>query len=231
MGVLPEPRRAVAIYRVPLKTAVTKAVQAGFAAVADPDFSGPNAPLVSIEFPVEQSAYPGVWVQYADNAEISVAGIGHVESTVVDGQLAQCSRWKFSGSVTLTLVALTSWQLDRLFDTFVKIFISSKFNPALAVFRDQIESNQFIGMNANFDDLQPFGDSASKGTPWGTDEVVYETSASFDVIGEFFPDIHTRSLLPLSKVEFVTWLDGTPPPSDPAEQPLNAGNWDRTQWT
>lgn len=206
-------------------------MQAGFAAVADPDFSGTNAPLVSIEFPVEQSAYPGVWVQYADNAEISIAGIGHVESTVVGGQLAQCSRWKFSGSVSLTLVALTSLQRDRLFDLFVKIFISSKFNPALAAFRDQIENNEFIAMNANFDDLQPFGDTAGQGTPWGTNEVVYETSASFDVIGEFLTDTHTGSLLPLSKVEFVTWLDGTEPPPDPAPQPLNAGNWDRTTWT
>jgi hypothetical protein len=219
------------MYRTHLKTAVTVALQAGFAAVADPDFSGDNAPLVSVEFPVQQSAYPGVWVQYADNAEISIAGIGHVESAVVGGALTQCSRWKFSGSVSLTVVALTSLQRDRLFDLFVEIFISSKFNPALAAFRAQIEQNPFIAMNANFDDLQPFGDSAGQGTPWGTDEVVYETSASFDVIGEFLTDVHTGSLLPLSKVEFVTWVDGTTPPSDPAEQPLNAGNWNRTQWT
>lgn len=219
------------MYRVALKTAVTKAAQAGFAAVSDPDFSGTNAPLVSIEFPVEQSAYPGVWVQYADNAELSVAGIGHVETSTAGGVLAQCSRWKFSGTVTLTLVALTSWQRDRLFDLFTEIFISSKFNPALAVFREQIENNPFIGMNANFDDLSVFGDSAGQGTPWGTDEVVYETSVGFDVIGEFLTDTYTGSLLPLSKAEFVTWIEGTTPPPDPSVQPLTAANWNRTQWT
>jgi hypothetical protein len=226
------------MYRVPLKAAVVEALESVFTdAHPNPDFRGDNKPLVSIEYPVEQSHYPGIWVQYADDAELSIAGIGHVEQTVdeVNDRVISCSRWTFSGSVTMTIVALSSYERDRLFDEVVRAFVGARFNPALATFRDKIESNDLIAVNANFDDLEPLGDATPMGTPWGTDEIIYEISCRFDVRGEFLTDQLNTELVPLAKVTFIDYVEGSPEPPWPGPgsptAPGTPGNWDRTNWT
>jgi hypothetical protein len=203
----------------------------------NPDFRGENKPMISIEYPVDQSHYPGVWVQYADDSEITIAGIGHIEQTVNvgAGTVSRGSRWKFSGSVTMTVVALSSFERDRLYDEVVRIFVGARFKPELSSFRTKIESNDFIGMNANFDDIEPFGAASPPGTPWGTDEIIYEVSLRFDVIGEFVTDQLVTALVPLSNVTYIDYVEGTPQPPWPGPgsptAPPTPGNWDRTQWS
>lgn len=226
------------MYRVPLKTAVTEALGSVFTdSHPNPDFRGENKPLVSIEYPIEKAHYPGIWVQYADDSEITIAGIGHVEQVVdeVGGTVGQASRWKFSGSVTMTIVTLSSLERDRLFDEVVRIYVGARFNPELSSFRTRIESNDLIAINANFDDIEPFGDAAPMGTPWGTDEIIYEVSLRFDVIGEFMTDTLVTELVPLSQVTFMDYVEGSPEPAWPgpgsSTAPSTPGDWDRTDPT
>jgi hypothetical protein len=193
---------------------------------------------VDIEYPIERARYPGVWVQYEDTGELTIAGIGHVEYTVNQpaGTFGELTRWRFQGRVSLTISAMTSLERDRLYDEVVRTFAFGAYNDDLRVFRHKIEDNDLIAMNANFDNLQPFGDMASQGTPWGTDEMIYEKSVSFDVIGEFVGDRYLRSLVPLSQVEFIDYVEGTTEPDFPSESgsttaPVTPGDWDRTQWT
>lgn len=216
------------MYRVVLKTAITEALRAEFITAVTPDFRPPNAPFVSIEYPIDEAHYPGIWVQYADNAELSVAGIGHIEQSVdtVDQEVVSVSRWRFSGAVTLTCAALTSLERDRLYDEVVAIWASAQLAHDYP-FRATIENNDLVAMNPNFDDLQPFGDQAALGTPWGTDEAIYETSVSFDLIGEYLSRPETRELVPLSKVVFSKYVEG----SAPSLIPITPGGWDYTQWT
>lgn len=185
-----------------------------------------------IEFPVAQANYPGIWVQYDDDAELSIAGISHIESTVIPAasgtppQYSQWTRWRFFGTVSLTIVALSSYERDFVFDEVVRMFAFAKQNPELSPFRTKIEKNDFVAMNANFDDLRPFGDNAAPGTPWATDEVLYEKSISFNIQGEFTGDANVSVLVPLSKVEVQEYVEGQPYPTWP-DQP---DGFDRTQW-
>lgn len=224
------------MYRVLLKTAVVEALRAVFDGFPDADFQGKNKPLISIEFPVEESHYPGIWVQYADDGEISIAGISHTERAIDTdtGTVIECSRWRFAGSVTMTLVALHSWELDKLFDQVVRLYVGAEFNPALAAFRQKIESNDLIAMNANFDDIEPVGDTAAQGTPWQTDEMVYEVGLRFDIIGEFVTDQRIGELVPLSNVTFTKYLEGFEPlpwaGAGSSTAPSTPGDWDRTKW-
>jgi hypothetical protein len=203
------------MYIVPLKTAVVEALASVFVANPNTDFQGANKPLISIEYPVEQSHYPGIWVQFAEDGPVTIAGINHVEQSTdtVAHTVSDVGRWRFSGKVTLTIVALTSLERDRLYDEVVRIFIGARFNTALTPFRTKIETNDLIGINVSFDDFQPFGDATPQGTPWGTDEIIYEKSLSFDLIGEFLTDVLTTALVPLSLVEYLPYADGvqTPP--------------------
>lgn len=227
------------MYLTVLKTAVVEALRATFdSGYPNLDFRL-NSENISIEYPVAQSNYPGIWVQYEDAPDsLHIAGIGH-EETSVDGSgnvTGRYTRWRFQGTVTLTCTALSSQERDRLYDEIVRVFVSAKYNDSLSEFRNLIEQNDLVAINANFDDLRPFGDNAAPGTPWGTDEAIYEKSISFDTIGEFISDVFTGSMLPLSKVEFIDYVDGTTPPKFPDEPgsttaPPTPGDWNRTQWT
>lgn len=223
------------MYRVALKTAVVEALASVFTdSHPNTDFRGKNRPQVSIEYPMLESHYPALWVQYADDSEITVAGIGHREMVVDEANsiVGSASRWKFAGAVTITVATLTSLERDRLYDEVVRIFVGAQFNPALTSFRQLIESNDLVAMNANFDDIEPFGDTTSMGTPWGTDEILYEVSLRFDVIGEFVTDILTAELVPLSQVNFIDYVEGSPTPDWPgpgsSTAPPTPGDWDRT---
>lgn len=224
------------MYRVSLKTAVVEALKSVVS--PNPDFQGANAPLISIEYPVEQAHYPGIWVQYADDAEVSIAGIGHVEQSVNESAhtVERHSRWSFSGAVTMTLVALSSFERDRLYDEVVRIFVGARFNNAVTSFRTLIEANDLVAINANFDDIESFGDSTGMGTPWGTEEPVYEISLRFDVRGEFVTDSLTAAIVPLSRVTYTKYIEDFAVPawagdSGSSTQPSTPGDWDRTQWT
>lgn len=223
------------MYRVALKTAVVEALASVFTdSHPNLDFRGNNKPLVSIEYPMLESHYPALWVQYADDSEITIAGIGHTEQVVDEANevVGTASRWKFAGAVTITVAALSSQERDRLFDEVVRIFVGARFNPALSSFRQRIESNDLVAINANFDDIEPFGDASPMGTPWGTDEIIYEVSLRFDVIGEFVTDILLTELVPLSQVKFIDYVEGSPEPDWPgpgsSTAPSTPGDWDRT---
>lgn len=218
------------MYLTVLKAAVVEALGATFTSTyPNVDF---REVYSSIEYPADEANYPGIWVQYEDTDELSVAGINHIETAVIPAsggipaQYQQWTRWRFFGSVTLTMVALTSLERDRLYDEVVRMFAFAKQNPNLSPFRTKIEKNDFVAMNANFDDLRPFGDNAGPGTPWGTDEIVYEKSISFNIQGEFTGDVETMDLVPLNKIEVQEYVEGRPYPTWP-DQP---GGFDPTQW-
>lgn len=228
------------MYVVPLKTAVVEALRNTFTATyPEPDFRNI---LIDIEFPVEQSRYPGLFVQYEDTDELSIAGISHIEREYTGHEAGdtyyEYTRWRFQGSVSVTAVALSSLERDRLYDEVVRTFAFNKQNKVLSPFRRHIEDNGLIAVNANFDDLRPFGDSATQGTPWLTDEIIYEKSISFNLQGEFTGDPDTKTIVPLREIitqSYVeglepppTWPDGPFPPGGDSNTP--ADRFDPTQW-
>lgn len=194
-------------YLTYLKGLIVTALQTAFAVnYVDPDFQGVH---VSIEYPLDEQHYPGIWVNYEDQDTLRIAGIDHRE-VVYDNPLNpaggthEVTRWTFAGEVTLTFVALHSLERDRLYDQFVRVFAFSRLEQAQSPFRDLIETNDFVALNVNWDELRPHGDAANPGTPWGSDsEVVYEKSIGFDVEGEFISDPAKNSLVSLSAVKVV----------------------------
>lgn len=174
-------------------------------------------------------------MQYEDSGELSVAGISHIENVTPtpSGGPAQFTRWRFFGTTTLTVVALSSLERDRLYDEVVRTFAFGRQNQSLASFRNKIETNDFIAMNVNFDDLRPFGDNAAPGTPWQTDEFIYEKSISMNLQGECVGDPNTQALVKLSKILVQDYVPGAQPvptwPEGPMPAPASA-RFDPAQW-
>jgi hypothetical protein len=213
------------MYTSELKAAVVTGLRRTFTTeYPQQDF---RAPWCSIEYPVEKANYPAVWVNWEDTQEVEIAGIGHVEYVEDEhGAQHEVTRSKFGGVVTMTVAALSSWERDRLYDELVRIMVFAHKEPSVSAFRALIEHNELIAMNGDFDKVQPGGDSAAPGTPWGTDEWIYERSLSFNIIGEFVS--HYDQAIPglLRRIQVKGWMEGTPEPAfsgHPAGDVLDPG--------
>lgn len=191
-------------YLTVLKTALVQAIRECF----DADYPEENFRDVncSIEFPSEEQRYPGIWVNYTDTAPLQSAGIDHREFTdpnLPEGYVRRFARWRFAGTAAFTVVALSSFERDRLYDEMVRVIAFARDSDQVPEFRAYIESNEFIAMNANFDTIEVGGNSAAPGTPWGTDEYIYEITLNIDVLGEFISDGSTGSLAPLRLIKVI----------------------------
>lgn len=174
----------------------------------------------SLEYPIEASRFPEVWVTYADTDKAKKMGLRHQESKdpVTGAAVAPFTRWRFEGTLTFTAVALTSLQCDRLYDELLRVIAFGSEDPVLGRFRQYIETNDLIYAVAQWDEVESAGDSAAPGTPWGTNEVVYERSLHLDLIGEFVPDPATGTLVPLSRIEVT-------PTADLSMEPQSFDTW------
>lgn len=191
------------MYLTLMKSLVVDALQQVFNSdTVNPNFQNT---VVSIEYPLEQQSYPSIWLNYDDTDSLSVAGIDHKEYVVSDtGAMHEVTRWLFAGTVTLTVVALSSLERDNLYDELVRVFAFGRVEQERPGFRDLLENNDFIALNLNWDELHPHGDAAAPGTPWGTeDEVIYERSLAFDAEGEFVSDWRTHEIVLLSKIVVI----------------------------
>lgn len=191
-----------------LTTAITEALHTVF------DEEYPNEQFrnvwVSVEYPIKPQNFPGIWLSYEDSQPLRHAGIGHIEGLETGYPY---TRWRYQGHVTFTVVAFTSLQRDELYDELIGTIAFGAQTIVQSQFRQTIEHNDFIGINFDFDTVEPAGASAAPGTPWGSDEVIYERSCAMQAIGEFVPDPEHHELVNLR--EIIITAD--------AEAPLGSG--------
>jgi hypothetical protein len=212
-------------YLSPLKALLVEAVLQTF------DGSYPVAAFrdvhCSIEYPVEPQQYPGIWVDYDDTKPLQTAGVDHSETTITGSTTSRYRRWKFAGYASYTIAALTSLERDDLFGEMVRVMAFGDTSPMTQRFRTYIESNDLIAANFDFDQVEVRGNAAVPGTPWGTDEIIYERTLSMEVVGEFVSDAETGLLVPLSMINILApdvVLDPTEaPPSMQVSDP--SGGW------
>lgn len=193
-------------YRTPLKAMFVQALKRTFddqypSSALHPEVSFQGL-RVSIEYPALPADYPGIWVDYDDTEALVKAGIDHEEDAEnADSDPVKITRWRFTGYISLIVTALTSLERDLLYDELVSIIAFAKQDPVRGRFVDMVESNDYIACNVDTDTIQPRGFVAAPGTPWGTDEVVYEGTVNLNVIGEFVPDPSgAEGLLLLSEI-------------------------------
>lgn len=183
------------------KTALVKALQGTFnGGYPVNDFRDLH---IDIEFPVLKQHYPCVWVDFEPTQDLVTAGINHTEYTPwsVGGTAAQLERWRFFGTCSFTVVALSSAVRDRLADQMIRVFAFGRTDPTSSLFRTAIEQNPYVAMDIGWDKVG-FGQmAASPGTPWGSDEYLYEVTLRLGAQGEFVSNPSTGELIPISQVE------------------------------
>jgi hypothetical protein len=191
------------MYLVPLKTLLTEAIKRTFDAdYVNRDFRQIHA---SVEFPMEKQNYPGIWVDFSPIGNLQTVGIGHIEyADPSDTQHSRrFTRWRFQGEASFTCVALSSLERDRLYDELIRVMAFGTESSQTSEFRSYIENNEFLAVNFDFDEISSGGFANTLGTPWMTDEMVYEASVSMECFGEFLSDGQSMTLAPLNALQII----------------------------
>lgn len=197
------------MYITRVKTLAIEALQAAFDdqyPVAE--FQGMHC---SLEYPVDKTDFPEIWVRYSDTGPLKQAGVSQIEDTnEADGSRVQpYTRFRFEGSWEFVVVALSSVERDRVYDELVATIAWSGFDTLRGRFRSYLANNDLIDLTVRTDQIESTGESAEPGTPWGTDEIVYERTLAIDLIGDFTPDPETGVIVPLSKIMVTPTVDLT----------------------
>lgn len=191
------------MYLTHVKTLAQKATSLAFQAMPG-DFGNT---YVSLEYPVREHEYPSVWVNFDPTGYLTKMGVGHWEYADDDQGSRLIARWSFAGSISLTVTAMTSLERDSLFDAVVAMIAFGDVNTDLGVFRSTVENDPLVILQVNFDQIDQRGFAAAQGTPWGTDEMMYEATVSLTCIGEFISAPGTDLLLPISAIEVISWAE------------------------
>lgn len=156
---------------------------------------------VDLEYPLVKEKYPGIWVGFTLTEPIQKAGIAH-ELMIKDETDPNWTKWEpvqeafLKGRVTLTIVALSSLERDRLADYLISHLMFLRppstvlTNPSKDIQQNRsllrsLSENPYVSIGINSDVLTPGGQSNQVGTPWSETILVYEDSYSFDVFGQF----------------------------------------------
>lgn len=213
-------------FYAPLLTLLEKALKDTFTNyVSQPDFANLN---ISIEYPVDRTAYPGIWVDFEPEGNLETAGMNRVEldPNIPDAALdiAQYQRWRFKGWATYTIGSFSSLERARLVDEMVRIVAFGSEMPDTNTFRQELRNNDLIACEFDRDSMQLRGKGESMRTDWETSDIVYEITIAIGVLGEFISDKHTGQLVNLSKFVLHPWeTEHLPPQSTDPPDPFPPG--------
>lgn len=161
------------------------------------DMSGSDV-AVEMEYPMVPEHYPGIWVQFSFT-EFLNSGIGMELpfKETVNGveQWSILKEFQFKGTVTLTVVALTNLERDRISDRVVTmlmyarvpehvITMASEDTKQFRTLIGSLASNPYVAMTIDHDTLSPGGQSMTPGVPWDPELPGYEDSYSFSILGQ-----------------------------------------------
>src|ERR1700757_1425708 len=80
---------------------------------------------VNLEYPMKEEQYPGLWIQF-QTSKLQRQGLGQEvwQNTATSGPPTwqAIQEWYFEGKVTMTIMALTSLERDRVADSIVTQF-------------------------------------------------------------------------------------------------------------
>ena len=131
---------------------------------------------VSISYPIEQSAFPHIMVEYTES-EVESMSIG--DAAVVSDEDGDYHHWRFAGEISLEVQALNAYELDLILDGLV---MALGVDNSISVEMDDSP----LSVNFQTKSLR-FGVQATSGGPVFDDGgVIYMGSLRFPVQGDFY---------------------------------------------
>jgi len=201
-----------ASYKVGVKNEVVDALRQVFLSdYPDPEFA--NRVDISLEYPLEAIHYPRVMLSF-NEGDIHIAGVGHRELTDDGtGHDQMIAHWRFDGSVTFAIYALTNLDRDLLSSAIVNIIAFHGATAGNSRFYTEIFNSEYIDMQLGMDKISASGDQVED-VPWDDPtRKQYTASYSVPIIGEFYALRDTGALVTIDDVEIYPYRDGQPLPT------------------
>jgi len=186
-----------------VKTSIVEALNAGFDALGERTSNTtleltPNS--VTIEYPLEEVAWPAVFVQFRPSKS-QWTGLGPDQLTTISGVGINSTRQLyFEGSLDLQILAMHSEERDRLWDSLVNLITMDPGSPGSYAFYNSINQNNLIALTLLPGTVTSLGDTVSPGTPFSPEELTYEAGIRINCIGETFETKYDQLFQPISEV-------------------------------
>lgn len=220
------------------KRAVVAALRDGIKGM-DLRIGGKDLPYIDLEYPLEETQYPGIWIQFTVS-QFAPSGLGneYMVQTVVNGQpvWTPIASFHFEGEVVLSLVALTNLDRDQMADAISTSLVASR-TPEVWVtqagqdtqqnrsFMGSLMANPYVSLTPSTGSLKSGGQGAEMGAPWQPDIMVYTDSYTFRLMGETQIKYMHDGAYTLSRVDYVpTAVDSIVDAYPPAPDPLGRGD-------
>lgn len=167
---------------------------------------------VSSEYPQGEISYPLVSVRF-NPGEIQNIGIGHYETAINnDGIPEKVLHWRFQGTLTLTVYALSPVDRDMVITGLINLLAFGTEIPGFSLFRQEINDYDYVSLTIMGDSIQEAGDSVVN-PPWdANNEVIFTDSITVPVFGEFFTQPTTGGLVQISGVSLYPYRYDQPVP-------------------
>jgi hypothetical protein len=229
-----------------VKRAVVAALRDGFTGIDLRSVDG-NPPYIDLEYPLKETEYPGIWVQFTVTQFVP-SGLGneYLVQTIIDGNpvWTPIASFHFEGEIVLSLVALKNLDRDRMADAISTSLVASRTPEVYLTqpgydtrqnraFLTALMSNPTVSLTPNFASLKSGGQGAEMGAPWQPDIMVYTDSYTFSLIGETqIKYLHDGSYI-LSRVDYVPTVvdsiaDAYPPAPEQWGRGVPGSPWGRT---
>ena len=200
-------------YKIGVKREITQALRDAVASWPDEKLRG-NINIVN-EWPIKEIKYPMIIVSFQEET-IRNIGIAHQELEFDINEVPfVLLHWFFSGSLRFEILAQTPVDRDYIAVGLLNAIAFGKEIAEFQTFWNELYDNDFVALQINTAYITPGGDSISA-TPWqNTDENIFTTSYSVNLIGEFFSNPSTGGLVEISTVITYPYK---------ADQPIPAGS-------
>jgi len=165
---------------------------------------------ILVDYPLEEQHYPSLWVQLIPQGTVRNVGIGHIEfGQNEDHEMVRYYRWAFSGVIEITVAALSSLERARMMDELAKTIAFGVRDTSSPIrdLRQYVEHNDLVAMRVVWESFTIGGNAETPGTPWGTDDVIYESTLTLTIEGELRFDPDRGVLVPLSAISIETTTD------------------------
>ena len=167
---------------------------------------------IELEYPMTEEQYPGIWIQFATTRMQRMGMAQEFWVKREDGEWNAIQEWQIQGRVTMTILALSNLERDRIADSLITMFAFSR-TPEPVITKPQkntnkyrqfitaLDENPYVAMTINTDVLTGGGQSVNVGVPWQPDILAYTDAYSFDIIGNFNYVFNNDGTYSLARIE------------------------------
>ena len=161
---------------------------------------------VASEYPMTEVQYPLIVIRFTSN-QVKNIGVGHYE---IDPSFPESEvlHWRFNGSLTFTVYALTPIDRDKILAGLTNLFAFGRDIPAFQNFQTAVRDQRFVTLVVMSDSFTEGTDMAMP-PAWNpvSNELLFSNSMTFQVFGEFFTSPTTGSLVEIDEIDVTPTLD------------------------